>query len=361
MTLPADSHVHTEWSWDASHGSMERTCARAVALGLPAVAFTEHVDHTVWSLDRAHVDEGAHLLTFTSPAGLVTPGPFDAVGYLDAVAECRDRYPGLRILSGLELGEPHLHTEAVGRVLAAGTFDRVLGSLHCLPDGDGWTEPGELFGLRPAAEIVRTYLRDVAAMVAVDDAFSVLAHIDYPVRSWDENVDGPFDPADFEQEFRRPSRPRRRPARLSRSTPCFRCTRRSCAGGTRWAATRSASAVMRTSRNRSAAGSMRRLTWPRRVASAPETARTTCGPASTERPRVRGRPWLSWPDPQGDHGVGGTSWSTRSMSRSTAASAPKGLRGSENVRRWWGSRAAMRAAIMRMKKMISMAESLRPS
>ena len=202
MTLPADSHVHTEWSWDAARGSMERTCRRAVEIGLPAVAFTEHVDHTVWTLDRSHVDDGAHLLTFTSPHGVVTPGPFDAAGYLEALAACRDRHPGLRILSGLELGEPHLHREAVEQVLAAGSFDRVLGSLHCLPDGDDWTEPGELFGRRPAADIVRSYLRDVAAMVAADDAFEVLAHIDYPVRSWDEGAHGPFDPSDVESEFR---------------------------------------------------------------------------------------------------------------------------------------------------------------
>ena len=47
MELPADGHVHSEWSWDADLGSMEATtCARAVELGLPAVAFTEHVDCT---------------------------------------------------------------------------------------------------------------------------------------------------------------------------------------------------------------------------------------------------------------------------------------------------------------------------
>jgi histidinol-phosphatase (PHP family) len=40
--------VHTEWSWDTATGDMERTCARAVELGLPAVAFTEHVDHVSW-------------------------------------------------------------------------------------------------------------------------------------------------------------------------------------------------------------------------------------------------------------------------------------------------------------------------
>ena len=46
--LPPDGHVHTEWSWDAAAGSMERSCARAVALGLPSIAFTEHADFTGW-------------------------------------------------------------------------------------------------------------------------------------------------------------------------------------------------------------------------------------------------------------------------------------------------------------------------
>ena len=48
--LPPDSHVHSQWSWDALAGSMEGTCQRAVEIGLPAVAFTEHADFTPWSL-----------------------------------------------------------------------------------------------------------------------------------------------------------------------------------------------------------------------------------------------------------------------------------------------------------------------
>jgi hypothetical protein len=48
--LPADGHVHSEWSWDATDGSMEQTCARAVAMELPAAAFTEHADYTTWSV-----------------------------------------------------------------------------------------------------------------------------------------------------------------------------------------------------------------------------------------------------------------------------------------------------------------------
>lgn len=202
MGLPPDSHVHSQWSWDAPRGSMEQSCARARALGLPAIAFTEHVDHTVWTVDLDAIAGNDHLLSFTSPEGLVTPPAFDAHGYLEAVERCRDQFPDLRILSGLELGEPHLHTAAVAQVIGAGPYDRVLGSLHCLPDGDAFTEPGELFGRRAAADVVREYLEDVALMVADDGTFSVLAHIDYPVRSWPEGDVGPFDPEDFEEEFR---------------------------------------------------------------------------------------------------------------------------------------------------------------
>ncbi|MFN8172658.1 MAG: PHP domain-containing protein [Candidatus Nanopelagicales bacterium] len=42
--LPADDHVHTQWSWDTALGDMAATCARALELGLPAVSFTEHAD-----------------------------------------------------------------------------------------------------------------------------------------------------------------------------------------------------------------------------------------------------------------------------------------------------------------------------
>ena len=41
----ADLHVHSEFSWDAPNGSMEETCRRAEAFGLPAVAFTDHADY----------------------------------------------------------------------------------------------------------------------------------------------------------------------------------------------------------------------------------------------------------------------------------------------------------------------------
>ena len=202
VTLPADSHVHSEWSWDAPLGSMERSCAQALDFGLPAIAFTEHLDHTAWTvaLDGIHADD--HLAALATPDGVLTPPGLDASGYLEAIERCRERLPGLRILSGLEMGEPHWHAAACAKVLEAGRFDRVLGSLHCLPDGDRFAEPPGLYAHRAAADVVRQYLAEVVRLVTGSGLFSVLAHIDYPVRYWPEHEVGPFDLSAFEGEFR---------------------------------------------------------------------------------------------------------------------------------------------------------------
>jgi histidinol-phosphatase (PHP family) len=198
--LPLDGHVHSEWSWDAVAGDMEATCARAVELGLPAVAFTEHVDHTRWLVAEGDLDPRARGERDSVP-GTFTPGPLDVDGYLEALARCRDLFPGLHLVAGVELGEPHWHAEAVTKVLSAGGFERVLGSLHSLPLGTAAAEPPELYRRRDAADVVRSYLLELAAMIEQTSVFEVLAHVDYPVRQWPDGA-GPFAVAAFEEEFR---------------------------------------------------------------------------------------------------------------------------------------------------------------
>jgi len=201
VPLPSDDHVHSEWSWDTSVGDMQRSCARAAELGLPSIAFTEHLDHTVWRIALQGPYAMDNLSALADADGLLTPPAFDAVGYLEAIERCRERFPGLRILSGLELGEPHRHADQIAEILAVGRFDRLLGSLHTLPDRGGFAEPWGIYPHRDPYEVVRAYLADVATMVSGSDVFSVLAHIDYPVRSWPAEA-GPFDPTAFEEEFR---------------------------------------------------------------------------------------------------------------------------------------------------------------
>ena len=199
--LPPDGHVHTEWSWDAVAGSMEQSCARAVDLGLPSIAFTEHADFTRWVIEPE-----LQLLMRPVNAGRIgpdnrwNPPPLDTVAYLGCVARCRDQFPGLRILTGMELGEPHWHEAQVNALPGIGDFDRLLGSVHTL-DLDGPRMVDHLFGSLALGDLMRAYLAEALRLVESPAPFAVLAHIDYPVRYWPAEA-GPFDAAAFEQEYR---------------------------------------------------------------------------------------------------------------------------------------------------------------
>ncbi|MBO0829311.1 MAG: PHP domain-containing protein [Streptosporangiales bacterium] len=193
--VPSDSHVHTEWSYDAVRtGSMARTCERAIELGLPAVAFTEHVDFTEWG-EGDDADEDAPAITRANVR------PLDVDGYQACVAECRERFPGLRIRTGIETGEAHLFRGSVARVLKAGTFDRVLGSLHAIEHDGRLVDPGRLLGTLPADEVMDRYFTEMVRLVEGSDVFEVLAHVDYPRRYW-RYADGAYDEQRYEDLYR---------------------------------------------------------------------------------------------------------------------------------------------------------------
>lgn len=202
--LPADSHAHSEWSWDALAGSMRRACARAVELGLPAIAFTEHADFTPWQVDVGDVAPEAFPAAWTRryAAGVFTPPALDLRGYQECLERCREDFPGLRILSGVELGEPHWHPDRTRKLLAEGRFDRVLASLHTLPDGSGCRLIAEdSYARRDPADLVRWYLGEIERLAEDFDDFEVLAHIDFPLR-YLPGGPGALDPRPLEAPFR---------------------------------------------------------------------------------------------------------------------------------------------------------------
>jgi histidinol-phosphatase (PHP family) len=192
---PSDNHVHTEWSYDTGSGtSMDECCRWAVDAGVPAVAFTEHVDFTRWS----DGDVGG---------GLALPRrghirPLDVEGYLACVERCRDRYPDLRILTGIEAGEAHMFAGSLAGVLAAAPFQRVLGSLHAVADRGRLVWVEMLYNRYPPDEVVRRYFTEMLRLVAGSAAFEVLAHVDYPRRSWPSYSYAPYRETDFEDEYR---------------------------------------------------------------------------------------------------------------------------------------------------------------
>lgn len=179
--LPADGHVHTEYSWDAARGDMERTCARALELGLPGIVITEHSDFV-----HAFAEQR----------------PLEVEAYAEAVEHCRAMFPGLTILLGVEMGEPHWFPVEVERVLNAAKFDRVLGSIHCVGGRDGAVDWSQSM---PAAsdpgELMRLHLRETLNLVESEAPFDVLAHLDYPKRYWPEDR-APYAERDHEEAYR---------------------------------------------------------------------------------------------------------------------------------------------------------------
>jgi histidinol-phosphatase (PHP family) len=194
--LPADNHVHTEWSYDTSaEASMARSCEQAMAIGLPAVAFTEHLEFTAGG-------EGDAI------AGIATDArwwsrikPLDVTGYLAAIEECRQRHPSLRILSGVETGESHLFAASAGAIVRGNKFDRVLGSLHAVPYQGKLVAADALFGSMPDDEVMRYYFAELVRLIEGSDLFQVLAHLDFPRRWWPK---GPhlYLEQGFEEEYR---------------------------------------------------------------------------------------------------------------------------------------------------------------
>jgi histidinol phosphatase-like PHP family hydrolase len=178
---------------------MERTCAHAQRIGLPALVFTEHLDITGWTaVPEDFPEHERHLI---DEQGLMQPPLLDVDGYLAGIEHCRRHFPDLQILTGVELGQPHLDGQAAGRLLDLTSLDRVNGSLHNLPHRGGRSEPVTLFReLTDPAAVIWMYLAEVPAMVDGGD-FEVFTHLDYAVRHWPGEEHGPFDPRVFEDGF----------------------------------------------------------------------------------------------------------------------------------------------------------------
>lgn len=181
---------------------MQAACARAVELGLPGVAFTEHVDFTDWELEEPdkHDEEVARPAQVAERPRVA---PLDVEGYLADVARCRDEFPNLRVLSGMEAGEPHLFRDSVVTVLSAGEFDRVLGSLHgVVVDGVLTPISRALFTAFDPHDLMRNYFTELLVLVSGSSVFSVLAHCDYARRFWPTERVGAYHETDFEEEYR---------------------------------------------------------------------------------------------------------------------------------------------------------------
>lgn len=174
---------------------MARSCEQALAIGVPAIAFTEHLEF----IKGADGDAIAGIATDARWWSRIKP--LDVPGYLAAVDDCRQRYAGLRILSGVEAGESHLFGASAGAIVRGRSFDRVLGSLHAVPYQGKLVAADALFGSMSDDEVMRYYFAELLRLIEGSDLFQVLAHLDFPRRYWPRGAHLYREEA-FEEEYR---------------------------------------------------------------------------------------------------------------------------------------------------------------
>jgi histidinol-phosphatase (PHP family) len=152
MAHLVDMHVHATSSPDASLPE-EALAERAVAAGLGAVGFVAHVDF--------------HPRDYCV-------GAFHADGYDEAFGRALETAGGsVKLLKGIETGEPHRFARQIALATAGHSYDFVLGALHWV--GDRQILDPEPFQRGDPLELVEEYYRELLVIASTCD-IDVLAH-----------------------------------------------------------------------------------------------------------------------------------------------------------------------------------------
>jgi len=159
-----DMHTHSNNSFDAKN-SVDEMCRAAIDRGLYALAVTDHCE--------------APFIRFGDDCEF---GSFDEQipkSFADATA-AREKYAGkLKVLRGMELGEPMHDPDQTARALSYGDFDFILASVH------GMRNMLDFYYMNYTGIDVDRLLAqyfDELAETAAFAHFDSLSHLTYPLR-----------------------------------------------------------------------------------------------------------------------------------------------------------------------------------
>ena len=162
----ADCHSHSDCSFDAVD-SMEAMCAQAEKMGLAYYTITDHCECDQY--DGSLYFEGKKYsdVIRNSYAQLL---------------ENQKRFPNLRLLRGIELGQPLQGLASAEDALKDREYDFVIGSLHNIAAEQDfyWLNP-ESFTPEKLDIVFKSYFREILEMLEWGK-FDTLAHITYPLR-----------------------------------------------------------------------------------------------------------------------------------------------------------------------------------
>lgn len=160
----ADCHMHTYYSSD-SETPMEEQVKRAIAMGMPHICFTDHMD--------IGFPTGEFLL--------------DTEAYWEEIKKLQEKYKEqISIGFGVEVGLQEHVNEEVASYLSNYPFDYVIGSVHLMHGQDPYDK--EIFKGRADEDVYRDYFEVVLENLKNVPGVQSLGHLDYVVRYGEESA-----------------------------------------------------------------------------------------------------------------------------------------------------------------------------
>lgn len=159
-----DIHTHSSNSFDAEN-TVEEMCNSACNKGLFALAITDHCEAPEILLGSESEYGDFNKLIPKS-------------NYETSILQ--DRYKGkIKILRGIELGEPMHNAECTKKALCFGDFDIIIASVHNLRNRPDFYY---MDFKKEDAHIILDMYFDELLETASFDSFCTLAHLTYPLR-----------------------------------------------------------------------------------------------------------------------------------------------------------------------------------
>ncbi len=159
-----DMHAHSSNSFDAKN-SVDEMCQSAIDKGLYAIAITDHCESPM-------IKEGAGSRY----------GYFDELipkSYNEAVTAKNKFAQSIKVLCGIELGEPVHDIDCTEKALNYGKFDFIIASVHNLRNMEDFYYLN--FNNEDINKILNLYFDELAETAAFGH-FDSLAHLTYPLR-----------------------------------------------------------------------------------------------------------------------------------------------------------------------------------
>lgn len=159
-----DMHTHSDNSFDAKN-SVDDMCRAAIDKGLYALAITDHCE--------AEFIKCGEDCEFGSFDRQIPKSIAD-------INSAKEKYKGrLKVLCGLELGEPMHDIRQTKKALEYGNFDFILASVHNLRGREDFFYFD--YSSVDINQILQEYFDELAETAAFEN-FDSLAHLTYPLR-----------------------------------------------------------------------------------------------------------------------------------------------------------------------------------